>query len=98
MGALIRTWLDFKFPRSWSRCRRPELVVGLQPRIEPILYNRQSKRFAPVLPGISGESFDFTRDGKSMTYTQYPEGTLWKCRPEVDLAFYDTIHFLAAYS
>jgi Tol biopolymer transport system component len=70
------------FASSSSTDAKNLFVVGLQPRIEPILYNRQSKQFAPVLPGISGASFDFTRDGKSMTYTQYPEGTLWRAESD----------------
>jgi eukaryotic-like serine/threonine-protein kinase len=57
-------------------------VVGKQLRSEVVRYDEKSNRFVPYIPGMSGSQLDFSRDGKSMTYVNYPEGTLWWSRAD----------------
>lgn len=56
--------------------------IGLQPHTESIRYDPKGKHFVPFLPGISPDALDITRDGKWVTYTQYPEGSLWRARSD----------------
>jgi len=56
-------------------------VAGVQPRIEIVRYDMESKTFVPFLTGTSAEGLDFSRDGKWVAYVSYPEGTLWRSRP-----------------
>lgn len=53
-------------------------VGGRQPRIEVVRYDSRLKRFLPFIAGISAEGLDFSRDGKWVAYSAYPEGTLWR--------------------
>ncbi len=34
----------------------------------------------PLLPGVPAYEVDYSRDGKWMTYTLFPEHTIWRCR------------------
>lgn len=61
---------------------RKLFFIGWQPRTEPIRYDRKQKQFVSFLSGISTEALDFTKDGKRITYTQYPEGSLWRARAD----------------
>jgi Tol biopolymer transport system component/DNA-binding winged helix-turn-helix (wHTH) protein len=38
--------------------------------------------FRPFLKGISAQGVIFSKDGKSVTYVSYPEGTLWKANSD----------------
>jgi serine/threonine protein kinase/Tol biopolymer transport system component len=51
---------------------------GFIDRGELARFNLKSGKFEPFLGGISAESVDFSRDGKSVVYVTYPEGILWK--------------------
>jgi len=53
-------------------------VRGEQPRGELARYDLKSGQFAPYLSGISVEGVDFSKDGKWVVYSAYPEGTLWR--------------------
>lgn len=53
-------------------------IGGSEPRIELVRYDRRSKEFIPFFSGISAEGLDFSRDGKWVTYSTYPEQTLWR--------------------
>jgi serine/threonine protein kinase/Tol biopolymer transport system component len=57
-------------------------VIGQQPRAELVRYNSKSGDFVPYLGGISAGDVDFSRDGKWVTYVTYPEGTLWRSKPD----------------
>lgn len=57
-------------------------VVGAQRRGELLRYDSHTRQFAPYLSGISMEGPDFSREGQWMTYVAYPEGTLWRSRPD----------------
>lgn len=65
---------------SLSADGRKIFFIGWQPRTEPIRYDRELKRFVTFLPGVSTDALYFTSDGKWVTYTQYPEGSLWRAR------------------
>ena len=56
--------------------------IGWQPRTETIRYDPKQKSFVSFLSGISAEALDFSRDGKWVAYTQYPEGSLWRARSD----------------
>ena len=51
---------------------------GLVQRGELVRWDRQSERMRPYLGGISAEYVAFSNDGKSVAYTSYPDGILWK--------------------
>jgi Tol biopolymer transport system component len=55
-------------------------VVTAQLRGELVRYDSGSKQFTPYLSGISAMGVNFSRDGKWVTYSAYPEGTLWRSR------------------
>lgn len=51
---------------------------GFIDRGELVRFNLKSGKFEPFLGGISAESVDFSKDGKSVAYVSYPGGILWK--------------------
>jgi len=52
--------------------------IGLQRRGEVVRYDPRTHVYAPFLgSGFSAEGLSFTKDGKQMAYTGYPDGTLW---------------------
>ena len=55
-------------------------VVGRTYRGELTRYDAKSGQFVPFLGGISAEYLDFSRDGQWVTYTAYPEGTVWRSK------------------
>lgn len=55
-------------------------VVGEQPRAELVRYDAKSRQFVPYLGGISAVGVSFSRDGRWVAYTSYPEGELWRSR------------------
>lgn len=61
---------------------RKLFFIGWQPRTEAIRYDQKQKHFVSFLPAISADALDFTKDGKWITYTQYPEGSLWRARAD----------------
>jgi len=57
-------------------------VVGALARGELVRYDAKSAAFAPFLSGISAESVSFSRDGRSVAYVSFPEGTLWTSKAD----------------
>ncbi|MGA1987153.1 MAG: hypothetical protein ABSG72_12880 [Candidatus Sulfotelmatobacter sp.] len=55
-------------------------AIGVQPQGEVVKYDRASKKFIPVIPGVSATDLAFSPDGKWITYVAIPEGTLWRSR------------------
>ncbi len=53
-------------------------VVGSIPRAELVRYVPQTGELVPYLSGISAEGVEASRDGRSVAYTLFPEGTLWR--------------------
>jgi len=55
-------------------------AVGESHRAEVIRYDSRSHQFVPYFSGISAEGLAFSRDGQWVTYTSYPDGTLWRSK------------------
>jgi DNA-binding winged helix-turn-helix (wHTH) protein/WD40 repeat protein len=55
-------------------------AIGDSHRAEVIRYDSGSGQFVPYLSGISAEGLAFSRDGQWVTYTSYPDGTLWRSK------------------
>ena len=55
-------------------------AIGDSHRAEVIRYDSRSDQFVPYLSGISAEGLAFSRDGQWVTYTSYPDGTLWRSK------------------
>jgi Tol biopolymer transport system component/DNA-binding winged helix-turn-helix (wHTH) protein len=51
-------------------------AVGIQTRGQVMRYDSKFKKFEPYFQGVSADQFSFSKDGKSMAYVSYPEGTL----------------------
>jgi DNA-binding winged helix-turn-helix (wHTH) protein/WD40 repeat protein len=71
--------LDFEFPLP-SKDGKEIFAIGTSRRAEVVRYDSHSGAFVPYLSGISAEGLSFSRDGQWVTYTSYPEGTLWRSR------------------
>jgi Tol biopolymer transport system component/predicted Ser/Thr protein kinase len=54
--------------------------IGYQPRAELARLDLNSKQFGPYLPGVSANALDFSRDGQWISYTAYPDLTLWRSK------------------
>ncbi len=55
---------------------------GIEARGEARRFDRRTRRFEPIL---AGESVDFVKpspDGRWLAWVTYPEGTLWRGRPD----------------
>ncbi len=57
-------------------------VIGVQPRAELARYDAKSGELVPYLGGISAGDVDFSRDGQWVLYVTYPEGNLWRSKPD----------------
>ena len=57
-------------------------AIGSQPRGELERFNQKTQQFEPYMSGISAEGLDFSRDGQWVTYTSYPEGSLWRSKAD----------------
>ena len=51
---------------------------GVSSRGELSRFDPKTKQFQPFLGGISAQGVVFSKDGKSIAYVSYPEGSLWK--------------------
>jgi eukaryotic-like serine/threonine-protein kinase len=61
-------------------------VRTIQPRGQLVRFDKKSADFSPLFPGappgIQGTGVDFSRDGKWLAYMSYPDGSLWRSRPD----------------
>jgi Tol biopolymer transport system component/DNA-binding winged helix-turn-helix (wHTH) protein len=55
-------------------------AIGESDRAEVIRYDSRSSQFVPYFSGISAEGLAFSRDRQWVTYTSYPDGTLWRSK------------------
>jgi Tol biopolymer transport system component len=55
-------------------------VFGVQQRGELVRYDAKSRQFQPFLSAIGAEQVDISTDGQWVTYTLYPEGSLWRSK------------------
>jgi eukaryotic-like serine/threonine-protein kinase len=63
-----------------SKSGKQLFVVGALARGELVRYDVKLAAFAPFLSGISAEGVSFSKDGQSVAYVSFPEGTLWTSR------------------
>jgi DNA-binding winged helix-turn-helix (wHTH) protein/Tol biopolymer transport system component len=73
--------LNFSVPVP-SKDGNQIFAIGNSPRAEVIRYDWRSRQFVPYLSGISAEGLAFSRDGQWVTYTSYPDGTLWRSKAD----------------
>ena len=71
--------LSFRDPVP-SRDGRRVFAVGEKLRGELVRYDPRSRQFVPFLSGISAHGVEFSRDGRWVAYTTYPDGELWRSR------------------
>jgi Tol biopolymer transport system component len=57
-------------------------ALGSQPRGELQRFNQRTQQFETYLSGLSADGVDFSRDGKWVTYTTYPAGSLWRSKAD----------------
>ena len=57
-------------------------VVGVKNRGEVVRYELRKRQFVPFFPGLSASDIEFSHDGRSVVYVQYPELTLWRARQD----------------
>src|SRR5262249_48739511 len=55
---------------------------GVIVRGELSRFDTKTGQFRPFLRGISAQGMIFSKDGKSVTYVSYPEGTLWRANSD----------------
>jgi eukaryotic-like serine/threonine-protein kinase len=65
-----------------SKDGRKLFVVGRSYRGELERADPKSGRFTHFLSGISAEDVVFSKDGQRIAYVSYPEGILWRCKPD----------------
>jgi Tol biopolymer transport system component len=56
------------------------IVTSAEPRAELVRYDGDSEQYVPFLGGISAGDVEPSRDGESLVYVRYPEGTLWRAK------------------
>jgi serine/threonine protein kinase/Tol biopolymer transport system component len=57
-------------------------VVGRNYRGELERSEPKSARLTPFLSGIAAEDVVFSKDGQWLAYVSYPQGILWRCKPD----------------
>jgi Tol biopolymer transport system component/DNA-binding winged helix-turn-helix (wHTH) protein len=57
-------------------------AVGTTSRGELVRFESKSKQFQPFLGGISAEFLSFSKDGRQIAYVTYPDGILWRAKPD----------------
>jgi len=65
-----------------SRDGNQILAVGTQYRGELVRYDAHSKQFVPILSGISAWGPTYSANGSWVTYTSFPDQTLWRSRAD----------------
>ena len=55
-------------------------VTGERPEAELVRYDARSRHFQSALGGISAEYVSFSRDGRWVAHSSFPEGDLWRAR------------------
>ena len=65
-----------------SKDGKKHFLVGRTYRGELERREPKSGRFMPFLSGISAEDLAFSKDGQWVAYVSYPEGVLWRSKPD----------------
>jgi Tol biopolymer transport system component len=71
--------LSFEDPLP-SKDGKEMFAIGEFHRAEVIRYDSRGGQFVPYLSGISAEGLAFSRDGQWVTYTSFPDGSLWRSK------------------
>jgi Tol biopolymer transport system component len=90
VGGLLRKAAPFQLtsgPVSYlmpvpSMDGKQVFVLSSQPRGELQRFDPNTQRFEPYLSGESVDGVDFSRDGRWVTYTSFPEGNLWRSKAD----------------
>jgi eukaryotic-like serine/threonine-protein kinase len=74
-------------PISWggpvfSKDGTKMFTSGSTPGGQLVRFDARSNRLEPFLSGISAEFVAFSKDGDSVAYVSYPDGILWKAKPD----------------
>jgi Tol biopolymer transport system component/DNA-binding winged helix-turn-helix (wHTH) protein len=72
-------------------------ALSTQRRGELTRYDPTKKIFSPYLSGISADSVSFSPDREWMAYVKYPQGELWRSRPDGSAALQLSFHPLSAF-
>ena len=78
---IYSTPLDFVYLAANSDGKRIFLGAAQQRR-ELMRYDRKLRQFLPYLPGIGARWVTYSKDGRWVAYVTYPEGMLWRSRPD----------------
>jgi Tol biopolymer transport system component/DNA-binding winged helix-turn-helix (wHTH) protein len=73
--------LGFAAP-SISKDGKTVFAIGVQSEAELVRYDLSQRDFKPYLPGIRGTWLTFSPDRHSIAYVGYPDGHLWRSRPD----------------
>ena len=73
--------ITYSDPLPGKDGRKLFAVAGLA-RGELSRYDAGSRQFMPFLSGISATAVGFSRDHQRVAYVSYPEGTLWRGKPD----------------
>lgn len=73
--------LPYSFPCP-SRDGKQIFVLGSRERGELVRYDMKLKQFVPLLSGISAAEPSFSRDGKWVVYSSFPDRGLWRSRSD----------------
>ena len=73
--------LSYSFPFP-SRDGKQIFALGVKQRGELVRFDVRANQFLPFLSGISAFNPTFSRDGRWVAYTSYPDHTLWRSRPD----------------
>ena len=65
-----------------SRDGKRVFHIGALARGELVRYDATTRKSAPYLGELSAEGVTFSRDRQRIAYVAYPEGTLWRSRPD----------------
>ena len=65
-----------------SRDGKRIFAIGTKERGELVRYDVKSKRFIPLLSGISAINPSFSQDGQWVAYVSYPDFSLWRSRAD----------------
>jgi eukaryotic-like serine/threonine-protein kinase len=61
-------------------------VRTIQPRGQLVRFDAKSSEFRPLFPGsppgIQASGVDYSKDGRWIAYMSYPDGSLWRSRPD----------------
>jgi len=69
------------YPRV-SRSSQRIFFYGILQRGELVRYDSKSDRWVPYLSGLAATELDYSPDGKSLAYVEYPGGTVWRSAPD----------------